>query len=420
MITRTLLLALLVIAPGIAGAQTKAILAGHLVDPEQGTAQSNQIILVERGLITGVLDGTDPPAGTEVIDLSDAYVMPGLFDAHTHMCLTVDPARDAGHYYFTSLLNTTSYRAIQGVANAKAMLQAGFTTIRDVGNGGNYGDTALRMAIEEGLVPGPTMQNAGRIIAPFGGQFQLQPEKPDLGNPEYLFADTSDELIKAIRENIHYGATLIKLVIDDQPYIYPVDDIRLVVEEAARAGLRVAAHVWTEQGAINAIEGGVATIEHGTEMGDEALLLAKERGVVLVGTEFTEQSILTTFFGTSPEEARELHAQLIDRMRRAYEVGTPMAFGSDVVFAMDGYDRGTLTLTFLDNFGEAGIPPAYALQMLTVNAAQAMGIESERGLLRQGLAADIVAMPSNPLANIDALKGITFVMKDGVVVRNDH
>ena len=124
--------------------------------------------------------------------------------------------------YITTLLDPTPYRAIEGVANARDMLAAGFTTVRDVGNAGNYADTALREAIERGLVPGPTMINAGRIIAPYGGQFHLQPEKRDLATPEYAFADTHDEMLKAIRENIHYGATVIKIVVDDQKYIYSV------------------------------------------------------------------------------------------------------------------------------------------------------------------------------------------------------
>ena len=401
-------------------AQQTAVLAGRLIDAEHGTTASNQVILVERGKVAAIFSGTAAPRGAAVIDLSDAVVMPGLFDAHTHMCLTVDPTKDAGQYYFTTLLNTTSYRAIQGVANARAMLHAGFTTIRDIGNSGNYGDVALRQAIEEGLVPGPTMQNAGRIIAPFGGQFHLQPEKAGLGRPEYFFADTHDELRKAVRENIHYGATLIKIVVDDQQYIYSVDDMRLVVEEAALAGLRVAAHVWTEQGAINAIEAGVATIEHGTNMSDETLLLAKERGVYLVGTEFTELAIQVTFFGTSVEEGHELHAQFIDRLRRAYDVGVPMAFGSDVVFAYEGHDRGTLTLTYLDNFEEADIPAAYALKMMTINAADAMGLGDERGAIRPGMAADIIAMPANPLDDLDALRSVNFVMKDGKVFRHDR
>jgi hypothetical protein len=169
------------------------------------------------------------PADAKVIDLSKSTVLPGLFDAHTHLCMTVKKDRDGQNYYITTLLDPTPYRAIEGVANARDMLAAGFTTVRDVGNNGNYADTALREAIERGVVPGPTMINAGRIIAPYGGQFQLQPEKRDLATPEYAFADTRDEMIKAIRENIHYGATVIKIVVDDQKYIYSADDIRFMV-----------------------------------------------------------------------------------------------------------------------------------------------------------------------------------------------
>jgi imidazolonepropionase-like amidohydrolase len=128
------------------------------------------------------------------------------------------------------------------------MLEAGFTTVRDVGNNGRYADTALREAVENELVPGPTIINAGRIIAPFGGQYHLQPDRPELGNPEYLYADTHDEMVKAIRENIQYGALVIKIVVDDQKYIYSADDIKFIVDEAHRARLKVAAHCMTTRG----------------------------------------------------------------------------------------------------------------------------------------------------------------------------
>ena len=409
--------ALLCAGVSVTFAQSIALKAGRLVDPATGTASSNQIILIEDGIIQAVGADVAIPAGATVIDLADQTVMPGLFDAHTHMCLNVKHERDAGNFFFTTLLDPTGYRAIQGVANARAMLESGFTTIRDIGNAANYADTDLRRALEEGLVPGPTMHNAGRIIAPYGGQFQLQQDKRDLGNPEYLYADPRDELKKAIRENIHFGATFIKIVIDDQRYIYSPDDIRFVVEEAALAGLKVAAHCWTEQGARNAIAAGVASIEHGPEMPDDVLRLARDKGIYLVGTEFTEMAIHETFHGLSDQEIHDLHQQFIDRLRRAHRIGVPMAFGSDVVFVKDGYTRGTLTLTYLDNFVEAGIPAAYALKMMTTNAADLMGLSGERGALRPGLAADILAMPGNPLDDIRALHDVSFVMKDGVVSR---
>src|ERR1700693_2275776 len=188
-----------------------AVKAGKLVNPEKGTTETNQIILVRGKNIEAVGPNVQIPADARVIDLSKSTVLPGLFDAHTHLCMTLKRDRDGNSYFITTLLDPTPYRAIEGVANARDMLAAGFTTVRDVGNAGNYGDTALRQAIERGLVPGPTMLNAGRIIAPYGGQFHLQPEKRDLATPEYAIADTHDEMLKAIRENIHYGATLIKL-----------------------------------------------------------------------------------------------------------------------------------------------------------------------------------------------------------------
>jgi imidazolonepropionase-like amidohydrolase len=152
--------------PGASGVM--AIKAGKLVDPEKGTTAANQIILIRGRKIEAIGTNVQIPAEAQIIDLSRSTVMPGLFDAHTHLCMTVKKDRDAGNYYITTLLDSTPYRAIEGVANARDMLAAGFTTIRDVGNSGNYADTALREAIERGVVPGPTMANAGRIIAPYG------------------------------------------------------------------------------------------------------------------------------------------------------------------------------------------------------------------------------------------------------------
>ena len=199
---------LIVLSSALIHAQVTAIKAGKLLDPEAGTITANQIILVENQTIKAVGPDVKIPDGASIIDLSNRTVLPGLFDAHTHLCMTTRRARDGGHYYYTTLIDSNAYRAIQGVANARSMLESGFTTVRDVGNSGNYVDTDLRRSIDEGLVPGPTIINAGRIIAPYGGQFQLQPDKRDLANPEYFFADTRDELKKAVRENIHYVKTV--------------------------------------------------------------------------------------------------------------------------------------------------------------------------------------------------------------------
>ncbi|MGA9997108.1 MAG: amidohydrolase family protein [Pyrinomonadaceae bacterium] len=396
----------LILLPIYVNAQTTAIRAGRLVDPESGNVSSNQIILVENGKVKAVGSDVQIPAGATIVDLSRSTVMPGLFDAHTHLCMTLQPRRDGDNYYFTTLLDPDSFRAIEGVVNARAMLESGFTTVRDVGNEGNYACTSLRRAVDRKMVPGPTILNAGRIIAPYGGQFHLQPDKPKLAEPEYFFADTRDEMIKGIRENIHYGAKVIKIVVDDQEYIYSVDDIRFIRDEAHRHGFKLAAHCWTHAGARNAAEAGVDSIEHGPAMTDEDLELAKKNKVVLVGTDYLA-------IGTSPRE----HNVWIDRLRRAYKIGVTMAYGTDVINAAEGQTRGTLAISGIDPWTEAGVPPKILLQAMTINAARLLGVDKERGSIRVGLAADIIAMPENPLENVNALKRVTFVMKDGVVFK---
>ena len=401
--------------------QVIAIKAGKLVDPETSATSTNQVILVEGRKIKAVGTTLQIPPGAVVIDLSNYTVLPGLFDVHTHMCMTVGPTHigndrdESASVLIPTLINTTAYRAIQGVANAREMLEAGFTTIRDVGNAGNYADTDLRRAIEEGLIPGPTVINAGRIITPYGGQFIdiLTPERRDLGNPEYLYADTKDELKKAIRENILYGAKVIKIVVDDQPYIYSVDDIKFVVDEAARAGLKVAAHATSVAGARNAAEAGVASIEHGYHVTDEILELAKKNKVVLVPTDWTE-TIMREMGYTYYKESR---ARKIDRLKRAYRIGVPMAFGTDVSIPVTGQTRGTLSVSGMESLIEAGLPAKTILQMMTTNAARLLGVENERGSIRPGMSADIIATLETPLDNILALKQVTFVMKDGRVFK---
>lgn len=386
--------------------QVTAIRAGRVVDPETGTTLTDQILIIEKGKITSIGKGISIPANAEIIDLSKSVVMPGLFDMHTHLCMDVIEERDHGNYYITTLLVPDSYRAIEGVVNAKTMLESGFTTVRDVGNEGNYACTSVRRAIQMGKVPGPTIVNAGRIIAPYGGQFHLQSDKQKLAEPEYFFADTRDEMVKAIRENIHYGAGVIKIVVDDQRYIYSTEDIKFMIDEAARAGLKLIAHCWTRQGAHNAAAAGVASIEHGFDMTDEDLELAKRNGVVLVGTDYLA-------LDSNPRG----HAQWIDRLKRAFRIGVTMAYGTDATGQHPGQTRGTEAVSGIDPWVEAGIPAKDILKAMTINAAVLLGVEKEQGNLRTGLAADIIAMPDNPLDDINALKKVSFVMKNGQVIK---
>ena len=406
-------LSLLLLAPLIpvsASAQTIAIRAGNMIDVEGSQSVANQIILVQDGIIQSVGADVSIPSGAEVIDLSGSYVLPGMMDVHTHLALTEMPGADIndfGSYYYTSLIEPTAFRVAQGTMQARSLLESGVTWVRDTGNNGLYGDVTLRRAIEGGWIPGPNVKAAGIMIAPFGGQFQMQPEKPGLGNPEYIYADTHDEIRKAIRENIHYGATVIKLIVDNQPYIYSEEDIRVAVEEAGDVGIKVMTHATSDEGIRNATLAGVASIEHGTRPSDETLRLMAERGTYLSGTDFPASR-------RNPES----YARGVDRIRRAYAIGTPIAFGSDVVYMRDGWTRGELTLEFLDSYKDADVPPSYILKMLTVNAADLLGVNS--GVLKAGLAADIIAVNDNPLSDVAALREVHFVMKDGKVYKRDN
>ena len=265
----------------------------------------------------------------------------------------------------------------------------------------------VRKGISQGLIPGPTMLTAGRIIAPFGGQFAMQPDKPALGQPEYFYADTRDDMVRGVRENAHYGATVIKIVVDDQRYIYSVDDIRFIKAEAARAGLKLAAHAWTAQGAHNAAEAGVDSIEHGIDMSDADLAVAKKNGVALVGTEF-----LALGYG-----GPEFHQMVVDRLKRAYKIGVTLVYGTDAIDRVAGKTRGEVAMTGIDVWAEAGVPAPAILKSMTTEAHRLLGIDKQRGAIRAGLAADLIATAGDPLANIVALKKVTFVMKDGRVVR---
>ncbi|MEA2723842.1 MAG: hypothetical protein QOH59_1613 [Gemmatimonadales bacterium] len=413
------LLLILTPAAGAAGqgrdTTLTAIRAGRLLDPATGTIARNQIILVRGSKIEAVGGNLAIPSGTPVVDLSAQTVLPGLFDAHTHLCMTVRMRRDAANYFYTTLNDPEAARAVDGVINARDVLNAGFTTVRDVGNEGNYACTPVRRAIEQGRIPGPTILNAGRIIAPYGGQFQLQPDKKEaLAIPEYYFADTRDELLKAVRENAHYGARVIKLVVDDQPYIYSTDDIRFVIEEARRMGLKVATHVWTKEGAHNAVAAGVASLEHANGISDEDLALAKKNGVVAVFTPFPEW-VLREFRDTAG--AKEEYAQEIDRLRAGVRAGVTIAFGTDAIHALPGYDRGKLAMMWVDSYKAAGMSPRAILQAMTVNGSRLLGVEKERGAIQPGQAADIISVPGNPADDIGALKQVDFVMKDGRIVK---
>lgn len=393
-----------------------AIRAGHLIDPETGTIADNQIILTHFDPRSGeseILDvgpNVEIPDSAEVIDLTDHYVLPGLVDTHDHLAITYKRIPENNVYYFTIIMDSTPIRAIQAFSNGFQKLASGFTVVRDLGNNGNYADTALRHAIEQGWVPGPTLINAGIIIGAYGGQFHEVPEWEATVYPEYLNADTNDEIVKAIRQNIHYGAKVIKVCVDCQQYPYTVEQLELFVKEAANAGLRVSGHVQTTEGARRAIVAGLWSLDHGSALTDELHKMMAERGIYRAGTE----TPLTWYRGTEQRFARTVAG-----LRNAYENDVKLTFSTDADYYVPGLHRGEITIDFLRTWKAADIPAPDILKAMTTTGYEACEIQSERGPIKQGFAADIIAVSENPLDDIDALRDVRFVMKDGTVFKRD-
>jgi imidazolonepropionase-like amidohydrolase len=397
--------------------QVVAIRAGTVIDPAHGQSLKDQVILVENGKIQAVGPAVAIPAGAQVIDLSQEWVMPGLMDAHTHMTLT-EIAGDAPFESFY-LNQSSTLRGLRGLHNVMQVLQAGFTTLRDVGNSAEWAMSDVRRAIDSGWFEGPTIIDSGKIIAPFGGQSRdIPPRQGPFWQFEYMDADGPAEIRKAVRTNIYYGAGVIKLVADNNPYHYSVEEFRAAVDEAHRAGIPVAVHVYAGDALENAIEAGVDSIEHGFDLTDAQMKRMKDKGIFLVGTDFPRAhlDIVGTSGGILPEPA-VLAPKIIDRLRRAHRIGVRMAFGSDTVIDMPGRTRADLMFDYLAVWRAAGVPPMDILRAMTSNAAELLRVDKARGSIVAGLSADLVATPGNPLDDIEDLRKIDFVMKNGKVVR---
>jgi imidazolonepropionase-like amidohydrolase len=415
MLKRLAVVCSLGLLPAGLSAEVTALRAGRLIDPATGRATANVVILVEGEKITAAGASVAIPQGATVIDLSDLTVLPGLVDSHTHLGLTYKDIPEHNYYYLTYVMDSTPLRAIQAASNGIQLLNSGFTVVRDLGNNALYTDTAHRVAVEQGWIPGPTIVNSGLIIGGTGGQFWPTPEmakQHGIVYPEYLDADTRDEIVKAVRENMLFGAKVIKICVDCKPWGYSVDEMKLFIDEAAKGGLKVAGHVQTADGASRAIEAGIWSIEHGFALTEEHHRLMAQKGIFLASTD----TPFTPYHGTKDEMERNA-AQL----KSAWRQGVKITFSTDMDYYTTGNDmnRGELTINFLLTWKAAGIPNADILKAMTTTGYQCAQVEKQRGPIQPGLAADIIAVRGNPLDDIDALRDVRFVMKDGLVFKRD-
>jgi imidazolonepropionase-like amidohydrolase len=410
------------VAPPAKPMPVTVIKAGRLLDPETGAAATNQVIVIEGEKIKAVGPNLAIPAGATVIDLSKLTVMPGLVDAHTHMAMTYKEQPENNYYYLTYIMESSPLRAIEAASNGMQLLNSGFTVVRDVGNNAMYVDVALRQAIEQGWLPGPTVIPSGPMIGSTGGQFWPTPEMYKQHNimyPEYIDANSPDEIVRAVRENMLFGAKTIKLCIDCKPWGYSVDDIKLAIREAAAGGCKVEGHVQTPEGAQRSIDAGIYIIAHGNALTPEHHRQMAEKGIILAGTD-------TPF--TSYRGSEAAFKRTVDNLRDAWEKKVVLTYSTDFDYWNDRMrnektgeflTRGELTLNFLDTWKAARIPNADILKAMTMNGYRAADILKERGPIKAGFFADLIAMPGDPLTDIDALRSVQFVMKNGVVFKKD-
>ena len=397
-------------------AQNAVIKAGHFYDARSGKMLDSQVIVIHDGKILDVGPNLTINKADSVIDLSTSWVLPGLMDCHVH--ITTNLAYRKRSWNDSYLTESNALRAVRGAVVARQFLDNGFTTIKEIGNDANYITADIIKAINYGWIEGPTIIYAGKIIAPYGGQsWGINPEHEHFWDWEFIDADTPDEIVKAIRKNRYYGATVIKMVTGDNG-IYDASDIKTAVSEAKKYGMKVTVHVANGgQEATNVIEGGAAAIEHGFRLDDTQLQLMKEKGIYLVGTDFSFDNWYA--YGFDSTTANNWVDSDVDRLKRAYAIGTKMAFGTDIVIDLPGLNRVQSSLKVLENWKLAGIPPSYILQSMTTHAADLLGLEKSRGILEKSFFADIIAVKNNPLEDIDAIKKVHFVMKEGKVIKRD-
>jgi imidazolonepropionase-like amidohydrolase len=413
----------------IAAAQTAAtapsyVRAGKLLDVRAGKILADQVIVIRGDKIERIAPASDikiPPDATQV-DLSRATVLPGLIDAHEHIFLT---GEDNGRYDEQLLKESWQYRTIEATLNAKRDLEAGFTSMRDLETeGAMYSDVDVRNAINRGLIPGPRLAVATRALSTTGG-YPLEGYSPEVLVPSGVqIADGPYEARKAVREQIKFGTDLIKIYgthkfrfADGKMISVPtftLEEVRAIVDEAHREGVKVACHAYGGEGLRNCVEGGVDSIEHGLDMDDAAIHEMLARGTWFVPT-------LYVYEGDTRREDEAASGGKVSRaslhevsFRKALAAGVKIAFGTDA----GPFPHGTQAAEF-EYLTKFGMSPLAAIQSATINAAELMGWSDRVGAIEPGKFADIVAVDHNPLEDITQLEHVHFVMKGGQVVRND-
>jgi imidazolonepropionase-like amidohydrolase len=396
--------------------------AAQVLDVRSGQYVRDAAIYIEGERIANIGPAQivigEAPVDTKVIDLHNATVLPGLIDCHTHLMARIPQGDNA--YEVNLLTKSEAYRALEGAADARATLWAGFTTVRDVENeGSGYADVALRDAINAGLVDGPRMLVATRGIAAVG-QYPPFNVRPDLiGFPTGAqMISGVEEARRAVREQIGHGADVIKVYADWRHPTLTTLEMQVVVEEAHKAGLKVAAHATTPEGIRNAVTAGVDSIEHGHGADKASLQLMKSKGTYLVPTLSVVDAAMARRFGgaTNSPQALAFLDSLKRAMSMAKEIGVKIADGSD---AADSGSHGR-NAAELEAMTKRGLTALEAIRAATTSAADLIGWSDKVGALEHGMYADLIAVDGDPLADIKVLQKTPFVMKGGKMIRNDY
>ena len=417
--------------PAVAGAPPDSVAppvvlikAGKLLDVRKGAYIENAAILIEGERIREVGPAAEvqahAPQGAKLIDLGRAFVLPGLIDCHTHIMARFDDTPDG--YVLGLATKSQARRALEGAADARITLRAGFTSVRDVENEGSiYADVALRDAIKEGLVEGPRMQVATRAIAAVGqyNPFGVSADLTDFPTGAQMVSGV-EEARRAAREQIGHGADLLKVYADWQYPTLTVDEIRVIVEEAHKAGLKVAAHATTAQGIKNAVNAGVDSIEHGHGADREALEMMKAKGTFLVPTTGVIDEIAKHWNSdnVSPERRKRREA-FLEGIRQ--EIQIAMSLNLKIASGFDASEVGRhgKNAEELASLVQRGLAPLEAIRAATINAAELLSWQDKVGAVEPGKYADLIAVQDDPLADIHVLQQVRFVMKGGEVVKDD-